>query len=220
MKLKITLLAVVFCFYNCKQEITTKQEQIDFDYKYPSVQKLLDCEGIDTALFQEALQSFENDIVKYHTPDDPLYSRAYSIFVAQAIGNKVDYKKLVSEHSIKVFEALKQDKNLWIKNPNGSNVNYEHPIFKCIGAKIKDEPLRKTYNALVETNSMSVRMIQGQLRKKTFGMKDDKYLATFVAMELFYGRFFDTDFNAKNAIENNLPSTTEGHDSHDGHNHN
>lgn len=218
MKLKLTVLAVVFCFFNCKQD-NPKEQQIDFDYKYPSVEKLIDCEGLNSGLFQEAMQSFENDIVKFHTPNQPVYSRAYSIFVGQAIGNNVNYKKMVSEHSKKVFEALKQDKNLWIENADGTKLNYQHPIFKCIGANIKDEPLRKTYNALIETNSMSVRMFEGQLRGKTFGMKDDKYLAAFVALELFYGRFSDIDFDSETTTENNTPSKTEDHNSHDGHNH-
>lgn len=220
MKLKFTLLAVIACcLFNCKQETAQKQEPIDFDNKYQTTPKMLDCEGIDTSLFQEALLSFENDIVKFHTPNQPVYSRAYSVFVGQAVGNKVNYKKLVSEHSIKVLEALKKDKNLWLESSNGSQLNYQHPIFKCIGAKINEEPLRKTYNALIETNSMSVRMFGGQLRGKTFGMKDDKYLATFVALELFYGKFINIDLNAETSTNNNVPATTNGHDSHDGHNH-
>ncbi len=219
MKLKLALIVLTLCLFNCKQETAQKQEQINFDFKYPSAQKLLDCDNLDTSLFQEAMQSFENDIVKFYTPDQPVYSRAYSIFVGQALGNKVDYSKLVSEHSKTVFEALKQDKRLWIDNADGSKVNFQHPIFKCIGANIKDEPLRKTYNALIDTNSMSMRMFGGQLRRKTFDMKDDKYLATFVALELFYGKFFDIDFNAETSTENEASTTLEKHDAHDGHNH-
>lgn len=219
MKLKLALIVLTLCLFNCKQETAQKQEQIDFDFKYPSAQKLLDCDNLDTSLFQEAMQSFENDIVKFYTPDQPVYSRAYSIFVGQAIGNKADYSKLVSEHSKTVFEVLKQDKRLWIDNADDSKVNFQHPIFKCIGANIKDEPLRKTYNALIDTNSMSMRMFGGQLRRKTFDMKDDKYLATFVALELFYGKFFDIDFNAETSTENEASTASEKHDAHDGHNH-
>lgn len=217
MKLKLAALAIAFCFFNCKQEATTKT--IDFDYKYPSVQKMLDCENLDTALFQEALQSFESDIVNFYTPDNPVYSRAYSVFVAQGCSDKANYQKLVSDHSKKVFEALQQVDNLWIDNPNGRKLNYQHPIFQCIGAKMKKDPIRKTYNALIETNSMTVRMFEGQLRRNTFDMKDDKYLATFVALELFYGKLTDVDFNAAVEDNSNAPNTTESHDSHDGHDH-
>ena len=79
MKFKLAVLAISLCLFNCKQETTT-QKKVDFNYKYPTVQKMLDCEGLDTALFQEALQSFENDIAKFYTPDKPILSRAYSVF--------------------------------------------------------------------------------------------------------------------------------------------
>jgi hypothetical protein len=214
MKLKLTVLALCLCLFNCKED--QKAQSVEFNYKY-SQEQVLNCDGIDTALLQEALLSFEEDLVNFYTPDKPIYSRAYSLFVNQAISNRVDYSKLVSEHSKTVLEALKQEKNLWTTNLNGSKVNFSHPIFKCIGANIQDEPLKKTFNALVQTNSMSLRMFGDELKRKTFGMKDDEYLATYVALELFYGKFYDTDLSAPTI---NINAAEEKADtSHEGHNH-
>ncbi|MFT7050306.1 MAG: hypothetical protein ACJAZK_000899 [Psychroserpens sp.] len=218
MTYKLVLLALSLCLFNCKEEAKTETKVVDFDYKFPSVQKLVDCEGVDHALFQEAMQSFEEDIANFYTPEQPVMSRAYSLFVSQAISNKVDYSAMVSDHSKTVLEALKQDKMLWKTNPDGSKVNFNHPIFDCIGNQIKDEPLRKTFKALIDTNSMSLRMFSGQLRRQTFGMKDDKYLATFVALELFYGKFYDTDLSADVSKKTNTPIENE-HSENDGHNH-
>ncbi|WP_299336774.1 hypothetical protein [uncultured Psychroserpens sp.] len=214
MKLKLAVLTLCICLFNCKEE----QQKVTFDdYRY-SQQSILNCENTDTALFQEALLSFEDDILKYYTPDQAVYSRAYSLFVSQAIANKIDYSKMVSEHSKTILEALKQDQNLWTTNPDGSKVNFNHPIFECIGKNIKDEPLRKTFNALIQTNSMSMRMFGGQLRRKTFDMKDDKYLATYVALDLFYGKFYETDLSLKSANAEQAKKPEE-HSSHDDHNH-
>lgn len=217
MKLKLLLFAVSICLLNCKEE--TSQKQMTFDHKYQTTPDMLQCDGIDTAIFQEAMLSFENDILKYYTPDQPIITRAYSIFVAQGVSNKAEYKKMVSEHSKKVFEALKQVDNLWIESADGNHINYQHPIFKCIGENINDEPLRKTYNALIETNSMSIRIFQGQLRRKTFGMKDDRHLATFVALQLFYGKLFDVNFDSDPQTSEEPNNNTQNHDAHDGHNH-
>ena len=215
MKLRLTLLALGFSLLNCKDDTPKK---IDFDYQYPSVENILDCEDVDTDLLREAFYSFENDLVNFYTPGNPVYSRAYSLFVSQASNNRVNYHKMVSDHSKKVLEALKQDESLWrpAVDAYGSRLNYNHPFIKCVAERIKDEPLQKTFNALVQTNSMSLRMIGEELKRKTFGMKDDKYLATYIALEYFYGKLLDIDFSKAPD-----PSTEvkKEHSSHDGHNH-
>ncbi len=192
----------------------------DLDYKYTNQKPVLNCDGIDTKLLEEAFHSFENDLTSYYTPQKPIYSRAYSIFVSQALAGKVNYSLMVSDHSKKVLEALKQDESLWTNNPDGSKVNFSHPVFECIGKNIQDKPLKQTFNALISTNSMSLRMFGQELRQKTFGMKDDKYLATYVAMELFYGKIYDKDFTLPETDEVVAPDAkVHNHTKDDGHNH-
>ncbi|WP_047546508.1 hypothetical protein [Psychroserpens sp. Hel_I_66] len=220
MKLKITIIAVCLCLFNCKTETKKETQTVAFDYKFPSVEKLVDCPDTNSGLYQEAVQSFEEDLANFYTPETPVLSRAYSLFVSQALANKADYKNIVSDHSKKVLEALKQEKGLWKPGQDGSNIDFSHPIFKCIANRINDEPLRKTFSALVDTNSMSLRMFGDQLRRKTFGMKDDKYLATYVALELYYGRLYDMDLSKDAAnTEEPIQNDNTDHDSHDGHNH-
>jgi hypothetical protein len=221
MKLNLSLIALCLCLFNCKED--KSQNQVQLDYKHSTRTKVIECGGLDNALFQEALYAFEDDIVNFYTPDKPVYSRAYSLFVSQSVSGVADYPKIVSAHSKKVFEALKQNTNLWTTNPDGSHVNFGHPIFKCIGTQIKDEPLQKTYNALIDTNSMSLRMFGDQVKRKTFGMKDDKYLALYVALDLYYGKLYDVDFDKKpqddNYEETSGLKEQSSSDSHDGHNH-
>ena len=216
MKLKLLILVTCLCLFTCKEETPA----VTVDYKYQSSKDILNCEGLDTALIQEAFYSFENDLTNFYTPEKPIYSRAYSLFVSQAVANKVDYSKMVSEHSKNLLEALKQNTELWTTNPDGSKVNFSHPVFKCIGANIQDKPLKDTFNALVQTNSMSLRMFGDELKRKTFGMKDDKHLATYVALELFYGKIYDADLSQSNAELPDQNTQEQKEDtSHDGHNH-
>ena len=196
------------------------QKKVDLDFIYTNQGDVLNCEGLDTALLQEAFYSFENDLTTYYTPEKPIYSRAYSIFVSQALADRVNYSLMVSDHTKNVLAALKQDESLWTTNPDGSKVNFSHPIFECIGENIQDEPLKQTFNALIQTNSMSLRMFGQELRQKTFGMKDDKYLATYVAMELFYGKIYDKDFSIPETDDVYAPDTkVHNHTKDDGHNH-
>ena len=83
------------------------------------------------------------------------------------------------------------------------------------GDNIKDEPLQKTFSALVSTNSMSLRMFGDQLKRKTFGMKDDKHLATYVALELYYGKIYEKDLSEE-ALKNSIQKE---HSKDDGHGH-
>ena len=215
MKFKLALLTLCLCFLNCKEDSKSQSQTIDFEYKFPSVEKIIDCEGVNTELLQEAVQSFEEDLANFYTPEGPILSRAYSLFISQALTNRADYPLIVSEHSKKVLEALKQDESLWTTNPDGSKLNFNHPIFKCIGTNIKDKPLQETFNALIATNSMSLRMFGDQLKRKTFGMKDDKYLATYVALELYFGKIYDKDLS-KIGLEK---SVQKEHSKDDGHGH-
>lgn len=218
MKLKLVILVLCLCVCNCKQDSNTKISITNFDYKFFNAEKLLDCEGFDTRLLQEAVQSFETDIAKFYTPNEPVLYRAYTQFINKTISNTIDYSALVSEHSAKVLEALKQDETLWTVNPNGRKINYNHPLFTCIGEHIKDAHLQTTFNALIDTNSMSLRMFGSSLRNQAFGMKDDKYLATYVALELFYGKIYDKDISAS-AVNTIQPTLNNDHTNHDGHNH-
>lgn len=215
-KFKLIAIAICLCVMSCQET----EKKVEINYIYTNQGNVLTCEGLDTALIQEAFYSFENDLTTYFTPEKPIYSRAYSLFVSQALSDRVNYSAMVSDHSKEVLAALKQVEGLWIDNTEGSKVNFNHPIFECIGQNIQDKPLKQTFNALIQTNSMSLRMFGQELRQKTFGMKDDKYLATYVALELFYGKIYDKDFSLPETDEVSTPNAqVNNHSKDDGHNH-
>ena len=188
MKLLKLILIVFGCmFLSC-------EEDIKFEYKYADRENLVICEGLDTKLFQEALYSFEEDIFKNYDPEVRMYNRAYSRFIGDVVNTNVDYNTLVSEHTKSVFDELKKNTTLWDVNNRHSNLNHKHDIIACIAKNINDEDLKETFNALINANSMSVRMFKDQLKKKTATIKTDRYLALFVALDYYYANLHDVDF--------------------------
>ena len=219
MKSKIFLFLITIILFNCNTE---KKPQLT--YKYTTDAPILECEGMDTKLFEEALLSFEADLINTYTPDQATPARAYSQFIRAAVSNRVKYNEMVSQHSQEVYEALKADENLWKTTQDNEELNFNHPIFECIGKAIKNDNFKTTYNALVSTNSMSMRMIGNELQRNTYTFKDDKYAATFAALITYYGNFHKIDFSqpkTEKSDEKNKAGKLEKptRDDHEGHNH-
>lgn len=190
--MKYRLLAFISCVLLLYCD-NSKEKQLD--YKYPINENLINCDDLDTGLFQEALQSFEADILNFYAPNTTELSTAYGRFISQAVSNNLNYSEIVSDHSKKIFDVLKKDKTLWTTNSDGSHVNFKHPLFKCIGKHVNDKNTRETFNALISTNSMSLRLFRGLLKPQSYVMKDDHYLASYIALELFYGKLYTISLN-------------------------
>lgn len=227
--LKLTVLSLFVSILSCKKE----SDSIIFDYKYSETENVLNCENIDTALYHEALMAFEDDIMKVYNTKNEDSRIAYTSFFRAAKRNAVVFQDLASPHSMKVFEALKSDTNLWIKN---GQLNYNADIFKCIGNNLNDEGLATTYKALIETNSMRFDIFSAPLTAKLKTVHTDRYLATFMALDMFYSKLLDVDPTKVNENkQNEKPVNTKtvqpimknqkalevkkGEDEHAGHNH-
>ncbi|MEM6514650.1 MAG: hypothetical protein AAF688_00565 [Bacteroidota bacterium] len=191
MKSKLTLIALALILFNCQTE---KKPQLAYKY-VTGESSSMTCESVDMKLFEEALLSFENDINQHYTPDQKTPSRAYSQYMRGNIRNNVKFKEIVSQHSIDIYNALKAEKDLWLVSENQTDLNFQHPLFKCIGENISNDDMRRTYNALLSTNSMSMRMIGNELQRKAFTMNKDKYAAVFSALITYYNNFHKLDFS-------------------------
>ena len=195
--LKITLitLSFVLTLFGCKKENTFS------DYKYEDKPTVLTCEGVNSKLYQEALYSFEDDILNFYKNTNPKRTliQSYSQLMANSIYGRMKYEDVVSEHTLKIFEALKKEEGLWNANSVKSHLNYNSDIIKCILNNMKDESLKTTFNALVTTNSMSPKLFGVPLMSNyRTTLSNDKYLATYVALDLFYAKLFDIDFSKVN----------------------
>jgi len=186
--LSIPLLLLSFLvLFNCKKGSS-------FEYKYANATNPIKCNtSLDLELLKEAIMSFEADISKLPPKQESL-QMGYSQLSSYVTSSRVLPKKNISKHSIKVFEALKNEKDLWVLENGKHRLNYKHPILTCIGNNIKDKDLKTSFNALLTTNSMSSKLIGPVLRTKLKTAIDDKYLAAFLALDTYYTRFFEIDF--------------------------
>lgn len=217
MKTILKIFIISLLLVNCSD--SRKNQIIEFDYKYPTTETLIECDVDNILLYQEALQSFEADIMKFYTPDTPELSKAYRQFIRKALSRKEEYAEIASEHSKQIIAVLKTDESLWTTNPDRSKVNFNHPLFTCIGKHIKDKNSRETYNALIATNSMSIRMFREMLKRKPTALKEDHYMAMYTAFELFYGKLYNEDFSGDTKSTENASKINKIGSTNNGHNH-
>lgn len=220
-KLAFFSFLLVFILFSCKKENTFT------NYKFADKPDTIVCDGLNNALFKEALYSLEDDLLVFHQKTNPKTSltQAYSQFIRLSIYGRLKYEDIVSEHTLSVFEALKNESDLWDANNTKSHLNYNSAIIQCISKNIKDEHLKTTFNALLSTNSMSPKLFGSPLMNKYRNALNDKYLATYIALDLFYAKLFDIDFSKVNLEKpeqkvdfNKVPQTPQP-DPHAGHNH-
>ncbi|MGZ0014722.1 hypothetical protein [Yeosuana sp. AK3] len=191
MKTKCYFIAVILIYSmtSCKQENAFK------DFKFSEKPAKLACNSLNSKLYNEALYSFEEDITNFYSKDKRSLLSAYSQFIRLTNYNRVKYRDIVSEHTLKVFEALKNESELWDANNSNSHLNYNGPLMNCISDNISDKDLKTTLKALLSTNSMSPRLFGPPLLSNYGLTMGDKYLASYVAFDLFYARLFDVDFS-------------------------
>lgn len=221
--LKLTTVTLVLILFNCKNET------VQIEYQYTDKPLSLSCINLDAKLYLEALYSFEDDILNFYgknrrnTNATPSLTMAYNQFVRNAISRRVPYQSVVSAHTIRVFEALKQDKTLWDSENTKSHLNYSSPLIDCIANNINDDNLKTTFNALLSINDLSPKLFGAPLTSKYRNALNDKYLASYIAFDLYYSKLFDIDLSMVNLEKpeekvdfNNVPSQN---DPHAGHNH-
>ena len=184
-----------------------KKEQTFTDFQYTEKGMVLNCENLDTKLYNEALFAFENDVLSFYNKNNPNPNqlRAYSQFVRDAVYNRAKYAEIVSPHTVKVFQALKDDSDLWDATNPKSHLNYNSAFFKCIANNIQSNDLKTTLNALVSTNSMSPKLFGTPLTSQYSSAIKDKYMAAYMAFDLFYARLFDVDLSAVNSKKADEP---------------
>ncbi|WP_456440693.1 hypothetical protein [Psychroserpens sp.] len=213
MKTRFVYFVICLILVNCKEP----QPQLTFKYSDKPI--VLNCDINHSELFNEAIHHFEANLIEFSTTNKPNLNNAYRIFLKESSRYQVNYNNISNQHSLDIFEALKNVEDLWIKKNNKLSLNYNHEIFSCIGENITDEGIKTTFNALLKTNSMSMRMLKDVLSAKSYRLTKDKYLATFVALELYYSKLSDVDLSLKQET----PADTklkEENDPHTGHSHN
>ncbi|MBT8303597.1 MAG: hypothetical protein KJP09_03935 [Bacteroidia bacterium] len=188
------------------------------EYRYANKEDTIACNNapINTDLYKEALYSFEDYIDQINNKQtNRNFIQGYNVFIGRTIANQGLETSKVSEHDIRIFNALKKEKDLWVNDNGTYRLNYNSDLVTCIADNILDEALQTTFKALIETNSMNTRLFVSPLRSKMGAVLKDKFLATYIALDMFYSQFFTTDFSNVELIpddekfpkESDLPKT-------------
>ncbi len=216
--LKLFVIALAINALSCKKNNTLSE------YQFEEKGIVLNCDNTNLKLYNEALFSFEKDIETYYGNDKPNLIRAYSQFIRSAVGGHAKYEDIISQHTLNIFEVLKDKNNLWDANNPKSYLNYNSPLVNCIAKNIQNKDLNTTLNALISANSMSPKLFGSPLMTNYSSVSRDKYLAAYVAFDLFYAKLFNIDFSKINLDRTEANTTSNKNitppvDPHAGHNH-
>lgn len=224
MNLKFKLIGcfMLVALCSCKKEADEKTLN---NYKFSEKGIVLNCDKFDVKLLNEALFSFEEDILKAYGQNNPNLTRAYSQFIRNALYNRVKYTDVVSPHSAEIFEVLKSRQELWdFENPD-THLDYKSSVMSCISDNMLDKSLKTTLDALISTNSMSPKLYGPALQSNYGAAIRDKYLSAYIALEFYYGKLFDVDLSQisekpEQPVDfNKVPPATSHDNSHAGHGH-
>ncbi|RKE92292.1 hypothetical protein [Ichthyenterobacterium magnum] len=217
--IKISLAILMLNTLSCNKQTTTFN-----DFKFASETPIINCGVENDKLLSEAVLSFENDITNHYDATNKNLSRAYNVFIRDAFAKRVSNTDIVSDHTIKVLNALK---NTDIFKDN--KLDYNSAVVKCLAQNMNDSGMKTTFNALLSTNSMKKKTFGSPLRSSVMQITKDKYLSTYVALDYFYSELLNIDLNnvkPKEAIKKEDPKiqplvkpVAKEKDPHAGHNH-
>ncbi len=186
----LSILLILTLFTSCKKEAKLSE------YKYAD-KLYFECDGVNSDLLREAVYSFEDDITNYYARNGRQnLSQAYTQAVTAGISGRGKYIEIVSPHTKEIFELLKTNTDLWNTDGKIKTLNYNHSIVKCIGNNINNADLKTTFNALLSTNSMTPKLYGEAIRRQSNLAVKDKYLATYIALDMYYAKLFDVDLDA------------------------
>ena len=195
MKFQIKPLIVLLIFFVL---VSCKKDESLSEYKYSSNEFQVSCEGVNPELLKEAVYSFEEDINNYFAQKGTKnLSQAYSRAVNLGIYGRAKYEEIASPHTIEIFEILKKDKTLWNLEGETNSLNYDNPFVTCLAENLTNKDLQTTFKALLSTNSMSANLFGEPLKRTAYLAIKDKYLATYIALDMYYAKLFDVDFSKK-----------------------
>jgi len=187
MKIIIISTLTILLFISCNKEPK-------FEYKYADKEDFLKCNSTNNQLYKEALYTFEQDLLNYHNTQSSNIISCYVSFLHRQSNGNIRYKDIVSPHTLLVLEALKQDKELWDFENKKSYLNYKSPIINCISNNIQNKDIKTTLNALLSSNSMDSELFRAAFAPQYVELISDKYLALYLALDLYYAKLFDIDF--------------------------
>src|SRR5690606_16133674 len=190
----LILLVFVVTVSSCKNDKQTETVILS-EYKFTDKGMPVNCDGIDAQLLNEAIFAFEDDIYTFFKDRSPNPNMAltYAQFISTANNGRVNYAEILTPHTVEIFKVLKTKTELWNTNNSASNLNYNSDFLNCIANNIRDNSLNTTLQSLLKTGAMNRKLFTAPLASRYSQALNDKYLAAYIAFDLFYAKLFDVD---------------------------
>ncbi|MBL4886991.1 MAG: hypothetical protein JKZ03_00685 [Flavobacteriaceae bacterium] len=170
--------------------------QKSMDYKFQDKQPSISCDGVNPELLKEALYSFENDISNLYTRQGDIVDLkwAYMEFIYVGAMGAAPYSRIASEHSNIVVNALSREKGLWLRtSDNKIKLNYNSPLMRCLVENISYAPIKKAMENLLDVNALEPNLLASILRINIREAMKDKYLATYIALDMYYRNLLELE---------------------------
>lgn len=173
---------LIFLFFSCGESL---------NYKYNEQHQVINCSETNNLLINEALYSFESDLLAYHIArnideEQHYLYMAYASFAYPAAMNEIDFNSMLSNHTKEVILALRNEDDLWLVKSGQRELNYKSDLMTCLIDGINDEKLQSNLRSLISIDGMNSKLMADPYRVRIMRAMDNKEFAMFLALELFY----------------------------------
>ncbi|MBE9490205.1 MAG: hypothetical protein IMY67_07940 [Bacteroidetes bacterium] len=200
MKKNILYIFTCLLFTGCNKEAKLQ-------YKYTDQDDLFSCSSTNMELIKESVYAFEDYLKEYYSFKGPKsVETGLMNYWRTAMTKRLPAIEYINPHIIKVRDALKKEENLWITKNNFTTLNYNHPILKCISNEIKDPEVKKLFDFLIESKTFKTKVFLASMTMNDKRVKDDKGFETYLALDTFYARILNVNFND---LEENIKANKE-----------
>ncbi len=198
-------------FNNCivvLMAITLLSCQQNLTYKYSDKEEVFNCASVNTALYSEALYAFEDYILEHYVANPPnTPSQAYAFYWEIAVRDLMPALELIDDHMIQIIEVLKKDETLWTETNGQISLNPEHPLLTCIQENMINDNSKEILKNLLETKTFRPEIFKTHIGYQGKNLINDKALATYFALNNFYAKVLNVDFNTierktSNSVQN------------------
>ncbi len=190
MKNTVFLLFIAITLVSCSKPLA---------YKYQDLEQIINCPGLDSRLMHEAYYSFRNDIAEYAMKNNIEveylnYYYSLALYIFKGAEGTADYEEIASPHTKNILENLKKEYQLWDKQPNKSNLNYNSDFMNCLIENIQNENIKQAILSSRDTNTQNPKSLADLYRINIKDTKKDNYFSMFLAFETYYQYLYDLDF--------------------------
>lgn len=203
MKKIVLVLVLSISILSCKKEAT-------YEYKYADQPQTLACETIDAKLYSEAYYAFEKAIITHakNTSKRPNFNitpeYALRNYIMRSRSN-IKITDFVTEETLQIFKTL-QKQDIW----NGPQLKNNSALTECIGNSITNATIKGAFNTLRSVESLDPKLLVSVMvdDRSIRNQFKDNALMTYAALDLYYAKFFNTDFSNVEFLVEKEPMVT------------